>query len=203
MSTATTVGTTSVNVPANYDFIEPAPYDAPGSASFGKKTDGAICHVTLAPVGRDAALPFGDAQAVIDDIHENLDDDQGLIEVDTGTTTAGHAYIYSIVRTNMGPGNEHYGLKLHIDTGTDAGVIGAVGAFDTLGVSSYRDSYVFSKLDRNNARIMEGWFMDPYDPSFIRGNPMNHSELPEYDDDFPDHPLTLVRRFVRELVENN
>lgn len=36
-----------------------------------------------------------------------------------------------------------------------------------------------------------------------RGNPMNHSEVPEYDDDFPDHPLTLVRRFVRELVENN
>ncbi len=28
MSTATTVGTTSVNVPDNYDFIEPAPYDA-------------------------------------------------------------------------------------------------------------------------------------------------------------------------------
>ena len=83
MSTATTVGTTSVNVPANYDFIEPAPYDAPGSASFGKKTDGAICRVTLDRRQRDAALPFGDAQAVIDDIHENLDDDQGLIEVDT------------------------------------------------------------------------------------------------------------------------
>ncbi len=28
MSTATTVGTTPVNVPDNYDFIEPAPYDA-------------------------------------------------------------------------------------------------------------------------------------------------------------------------------
>lgn len=36
-----------------------------------------------------------------------------------------------------------------------------------------------------------------------RGNPMNQSELPEYDDDFPDHPLTLVRSFVWELVENN
>lgn len=39
MSTATTVGTTSVNVPDNYDFIESAPYDAL-PASWWKITSG-------------------------------------------------------------------------------------------------------------------------------------------------------------------
>lgn len=39
MSTATTVGTTSVNVPDNYDFIEPAPCAAL-SASWWKITSG-------------------------------------------------------------------------------------------------------------------------------------------------------------------
>jgi len=43
------------------------------------------------------------------------------------------------------------------------------------------------------------WEEDPYDPTY-RGKPMrNQSDDERYDADFPDHPLTRVRRYLADL----
>ena len=196
MSTQATIAGTVVNVPDGYDLIDPMPFDKPGTASFTREEPGAICHLTLAPVSDPDTMPQ-DTQAVINDIHEHIDDDQGLIEVAAGTTGAGRAYIYSILRTNLQPGSMHYALKLHLNA--EGGTVGVQGGFDTTGSSSYRDSFVLTKL----GNTVERWFSDPHDPYFALGNVMNYSERAEFDDDFPDHPLTLMRHFVRDFAAEN
>lgn len=197
MSTQTTIDNVTLSVPEAYDLVPPAPYDTPGTATFLRTTPGAICHLELAPVCPADALPFDDVTAIVSEIHGHIDDDQGLINADTGTTAAGLPFAYSIVRTNLDHGCMRYGLKLHPKT--DRGVVGVRGGFDTEGVSSYRDSLVLSKLQKRP----DVWFSDPFDASFPLGSVMNHSELPQYDADFPDHPLTLLRAFVRDFVAEN
>lgn len=46
---------------------------------------------------------------------------------------------------------------------------------------------------------MEGWMLDPYDPKRSVGTLMNRSEAPEYDADFPSHPLTHVRNVMAKI----
>ncbi|TGE07685.1 hypothetical protein [Hymenobacter fodinae] len=44
-----------------------------------------------------------------------------------------------------------------------------------------------------------GWAADPYEPTFTAGKLMNLAERPEYDIQFPNHPLTLVRQTLRAI----
>lgn len=196
MSTNVQLGNATVNVPEEYDPIEPMPFDPPESAAWRKETSGAICYFQIKTIPAEEALPL-DARAVIDDVHEHLDDDQGLIEAEGGKTAAGLPFVYRIVRTNLQPGNILYALRLDVHA-PDA-IWSVRASFNTLGSSSYRDSLVLSKIEGT----YDGWFFDPYDPDFAYGNLMNRSELPEYDKDFPDHPLTRLRRLVSNLLENN
>jgi len=61
------------------------------------------------------AMPFGDTKKVIDEIHESLEENQGLIEVDSGKSPRGWDYIYSIVKTydERIMGNNYF-LRLNI-----------------------------------------------------------------------------------------
>lgn len=190
------VGTVELVVPDEYDPIEPMPFDSPESSSFRRELPGAICYVQARPVAVDEALPH-DVDAIARDVHEHLDDDQGLIEVEVGQTEAGRPFAYRIVRTNLEPSNILYALRLDLTCAEE--VVSLRANFNTQGSSSYRDSLVLSRIKGN----YEGWFFDLYDPSFAHGNLMNRSELAEYDADFPDHPLTLARQLAAFVVENN
>lgn len=196
MSQLATVGTKVVNVPDEYEPIEPMPFDPPESAAFRREEPGAICYVQAKAIPAEEALS-PDVAAIAADVHEHLDDDQGLIEVEVGTSEAGHPYAYKIVRTNFEPSNILYALRL--DLSLDGGVASVRANFNTQGSSGYRDSLVLSKIEGT----YDGWFFDRYDPGFARGNLMNRSELPEYDADFPDHPLTIARQLAAFLVANN
>lgn len=44
-----------------------------------------------------------------------------------------------------------------------------------------------------------GWFADPYDPYITTGLLMSHAELPQYDEQWPGHPLTIVRQQLQAL----
>ena len=44
-----------------------------------------------------------------------------------------------------------------------------------------------------------GWKADPYIPDFNEGLPMNQSEKSEYDQDFPDHPLSVSRKLLDQI----
>ena len=47
--------------------------------------------------------------------------------------------------------------------------------------------------------ILRGWLRDPYDSFLNDGFEMNLSEGDEYDDRFPDHPLSRLRRLLDHL----
>lgn len=51
-------------------------------------------------------------------------------------------------------------------------------------------------------KIKAGWLKDPYDQNFREGTLMSIAEEAEYDQHFPDHPLTKVRIWMQELEEN-
>lgn len=48
---------------------------------------------------------------------------------------------------------------------------------------------------------IEGWAFDPYDSKVQSGVLMNKAEAPEYDDEFPDHPLSRVRKLMKQIED--
>lgn len=55
-------------------------------------------------------------------------------------------------------------------------------------------------MDEQTGKLI-GWEQDPYDPS-IRGRFMrNRADDEQYDAEFPAHPLSRVRRYLKELGE--
>jgi len=72
-----------------------------------------------------------------------------------------------------------------------------------LGATGMRESVVVAQSLLSNPNFDpentdEGWKMDPYDENFTEGNPMNLSEKEEYDAQFPEHPLSQLRSYMRK-----
>lgn len=55
------------------------------------------------------------------------------------------------------------------------------------------------KVPTNGSNNLVGWWADPYDPNIVSGVLKNLSDGEEYDSEFPDHPLSRVRRDVRAI----
>lgn len=74
-----------------------------------------------------------------------------------------------------------------------------------LGMTGVRESSVGSKLlEEGRTSIDEqghmlGWASDPYDPSFLGELLRNLGDDEQYDAEFPDHPLSRLRRYLTEL----
>ena len=82
------------------------------SSSYGNIV---IAHINLAD-----SMRFGDKALLISDIHSRLADDQGLIEVETGTSPRGYEYIYSIIKTyHQNELNVNYCLRMNIKNGAE------------------------------------------------------------------------------------
>jgi len=47
----------------------------------------------------------------------------------------------------------------------------------------------------------EEWAFDPYDNSFTRGFLMNLSKNKQFDEMFPLHLLSEIRKFIRKLLD--
>lgn len=75
-----------------------------------------------------------------------------------------------------------------------------------LGTTGIRDSIILNNLmgsgevdvDPKLGKII-GWLDDPYNPSEMRAMTRNKSERPEYDAQFPDHPLSRARCVLNYL----
>ncbi|MDX2089184.1 MAG: hypothetical protein SFX73_15110 [Kofleriaceae bacterium] len=78
----------------------------------------------------------------------------------------------------------------------------AVVSFTETGTTGIRDALLF---DRHLARLaenvgpLEGWMRDPYDASRMDPLMRNDADDEQYDHQFPDHPLTLVRAELARL----
>lgn len=62
---------------------------------------------------------------------------------------------------------------------------------------------VYQNAVSKDAQNVRPWTYDPYDVEYKSGFLMNLSEQEELDDQFPTHPLSEARRFVKFFIENN
>jgi|SRR5271157_1125039 len=73
------------------------------------------------------------------------------------------------------------------------------------GMTGIRDSVVLhAMLNSGEVTIgkngeLQGWMLDPYDGSATSALARNKSEAEQYDANFPEHPLSRVRRLLRQI----
>ncbi len=127
----------------------------------------------------------------------------GLVEV---TCTAGI----------NGPSVTYIYKRLKIPAFTFFGIVATPIAYGTWiwtmvayerGVTGQREAVVTTRLIQTGQLTLESyegsWARDPYDPLYLgvdRRTLRYLSDAEEYDDEFPAHPLTKVRRELRRLL---
>ena len=195
-----------MKIPDRFEQVDSMPDDPPHSKAYCYGNSGAGCFALVYPVQAEEAMPYAYPRAVVDGIHRSLGEDQGLIEVVNGVTAIGRRYLYSIVKTLKKPGGVQYCLRMNIEYPECA--MEVMGFFDEMGTTGARDAMVYAMLS-NEGKVkvtengLEGWSADPYDPLCTRGVCMNCSERKMFDEQFPQHPLSEMRRFIAELAEMN
>ena len=190
-------------IPADYQKLDPLPEDPEGCVSYGKQTESALCMVSIYPIDVEDAMDFNDTEALINGIHHTLAENQALIEVENGRRASGFPYIYSIVKTYIGE-EEGVGYTLVLDflLRPNSSVVRVQGFFQEYGITGVRDATVFARLSQDKGFSEDSWCFDPYDPDSEASYKMNQSELAEYDEFFPDHPLSQCRMLIRHYKEN-
>lgn len=147
-----------------------------------------------------------DLQGLIDRIHTGLAENQGIIEAKNGKTKRGYDYIYSIVKSHISqdgmPGGVNYFLRLNLFTEKTG--LEIYGSFEEQGMTGMRDSTIYSVACSQGLCEFggEGWNIDPYDPTYEKGNRMNLSEKEGIDCMFPEHPLSMAREFLYAVLND-
>ena len=209
----------TLSVPKDYKLIRKKIPDGvgipKGAIQYAKQTKNAYCNLVGYPVTEEETMPFDNPQFVIDSLHKEMGEKEGIIEVKHGETAAGRAYIYNIFKhLDVGPNGEPMKMKyiMNINVRMDNSIQFFNGCFSEEGITGMRDSFgmvLFHKVREQNGidttedNIMDGWFKDPYDENYTKGLPKNFSEAEELDEKFPMHPLSEARAFVRFIIENN
>jgi hypothetical protein len=76
------------------------------------------------------------------------------------------------------------------------------------GTTGTREAFVMNERLKNFGtlpdprKLFEGFTEDPYDPTFQSGLLRNIAEDEKYDAQFPDHPLSRVRRWLRQFSDS-
>ena len=186
-----------------------------GALQYAKRTENAYCNLVGFPVTEQETMPFDNPQFVIDSLHKEMGEKEGIIEVKNGETAAGRPYIYNIIKhLDVGPNGEPMKMNyiMNLNVRMDNSIQFFNGCFSEEGITGMRDSIgmaIFHKvreqdgIETTEDNIMDGWFRDPYDENYTRGLPKNFSEAEELDEKFPTHPLSEARAFVRFIIENN
>ncbi len=194
----------NLNIPQEFKKMNSMPEDQKDSSAFEKQTASSNCFLMIYPIDNQKAMPYENEKAVVDGIHGALTDTQGLVEVKTGTTKNQKRYVYSIVKSKLEPSGVQYILTMHIDM--QDYTINVQAFFNEKGITGGRDTAIMNKMI-NEEKIalpnLNGWLKDPYDENYKRGLLMNLSEQSQYDELFPEHPLSEARKFIEYVVESN
>ncbi len=75
-----------------------------------------------------------------------------------------------------------------------------------IGVTGIREAGITPRLLKAGEIKLEkngygNWLQDPYDEDWKKGALMNKAEHPQYDSDFPNHPLTIARGLINQLEQ--
>lgn len=212
-----TIGATgrTLHLPSHWESLDTLPEDAPGSVAFGYQLQGSSAVVTLAPL-ESQMMPV-DRDEILTGIRPSLREfHAGLVEADAGETPAGDVVVYTIVKTlppEEGEGAEHgmqYNLTLHfaVENGDYLEPWQLQGFFTETGVTGLRDAAVMDLMRRSGEISigddgLEGWFVDPYDPTLTPADGLllaNLSEDRAHDHRFPEHPLSQARLLLDALI---
>ena len=191
-------------IPGDFLKAKPLPDDPPGSIVFEKDTPDATNILIFFFIEKSEALPFDDRDGLIDSLHHCLGENQGIIAVRTGKTDAGVSFVFTIVKNLKQPSGVQYILTLQMDF--DSMVLNLQGYFDEEGVTGTRDAAVYEYAMREgiiSSQDKSKWCADPYSPDFRSGALLNLAEQEEFDDSFPTHPLSELRRFVKTFIAGN
>lgn len=187
----------SVTMPNWFQQVEAQPGPFENCDAYIARSQEAFCMCFCSEVPEFEAMPY-DKGLVIDAVHSFLEERQGLVEVEAGRTASGAHFVYTIVKSALQPAGVQYIVSANIDHGETCAQIQAY--FEEEGTTGMRDLMVFAMT---GADMEDGWFADPYDPAFTEGFLMNKSESRDYDEMFPQHPLSLARDFLTDLVVDN
>ena len=199
------VSNTYINLPDDYK--ETKDYAAEGALVYLGATDNSNELIMIKKINEADAIPWNKTATILG-IREYLNENQGIVEVNQNEDYRSHQYIYSIVKN---VDKENGGCQ-YISTfqmkGDDDDIIMIQGNFIEAGQTGMRDTVVANKLIRKGEVRIEdkklvNWFKDPYDPTYIKGFPMNRSEESVYDKEFRDHPLSRTRRLIKYLIKHN
>lgn len=194
------IGGQTLTIPNDFLRLESMPDDPAGSVAYGMQNDGTVCYVLMYPDDGSRAMPF-DINQISEGVHAHLGEKQGLIDIQTIATDDGRKYVYTIVKTLRDPGGMQYNLTLQISDPEQ--MFHVQGYFEERGTTGQRAAVVHEDAVRNNlvqAGSFDGWFEDPFDKAYRKGVLKNLSENEEYDAAFPDHPLSVLRRFVNTIL---
>ncbi|MDX1876991.1 hypothetical protein SBE55_04075 [Mycolicibacterium sp. 141076] len=176
--------------------------DPPDTQVMGYRFDGgATGSVMTRAYPAEYAMPL-DENVLIDgllDAPTAVGGQAGLIEVNVERTANGVPFVYSLMKIKQDPSGVQYNLTLHLHADHVQQVQGFFVEGDTTGV---RDATVY-EIARQNQWPREptaddqtgGWARDPY-TGLSRGFVMNMSELPDFDGQFPAHPLSMAREVI-------
>lgn len=181
------------------------PDDPAGSSAYMTGTNNCECFALAFEIPLEQAMPFSNNASIIEGIHDSISDTQALIEVNSGKTKNGFNYVYSIVKTQIKPHGIQYTLifQLRNFKGT---VSNLKAFFSETGMTGVRDTQIHSLLIQQGIITLgdnNGWMRDPYDTSLQNRFLMNLSELEQFDQYFPNHPLSVARHTIKEIIENN
>ena len=187
-------------VPDDYQKLKALPEDPDGCITYGKQTEGALCLVSFFPINLSEAMDFNGKEDLIHGIHRTLAKHQALIEVDAGQLDSGKPFIYSVIKTKQENGVQYF-LLMHIK---ERGFVTAVKAFfDEMGTTGVRDVMIYEAYRRKWPDFsMNEWCRDPYVEGYQADFLMNLSEQEQFDEYFPQHPLTQCRQLIRFIKEN-
>ncbi len=183
-----------------YQLLDTLDTDPGDSVCYGFTTSNTIALCQAWTISPDSAMELN-PKVVIDGIHHSLAPNQALIEVDCGKTASGKNFIYSIVKTLKEPHGVQYFVMLHFWE-NDNSILNLQGFFDETGKTGFRDSMIFAVLcgHASHEEVQSKWWFDPYDDSFEHPALMNLSEKVDFDEMFPEHPLSLARNFISRIV---
>jgi len=176
-------------------------------AAFRKTVSTSDNIVLITKAKADFAMDPDDLQRMIDGIHANLSDEQGIIEAKNGESARGYKYIYSIVKTlsKDQPGGCMYYIRANLFHDKD--ILEMDATFTEINMTGQREAICVELAKRAGLADVftdgfKDWAKDPYDPEYTKGCLKNLSEKEGLDGLFPEHPLTQAHELLLAVLED-
>lgn len=162
----------------------------------------------------DYLQPF-DVDTVVKRAHEQMDESRGLIEVSVVKTVSGREMLRTILKESANHLPMYVARFQHKnDDGSGFLVqligkeVGMTGSREAMILASNMPQVLTKTTDASTGETLTqgapipDWTADPYDPSYKRGFLMNKSEDVMFDQQFPNHPLSVLRAYL-ESIQNS